>query len=247
MAHKLDRWQRGIRNGVSPVAMLRHRITGDDRARFRGVSLEAPDPKVVWDTLSAICCEGEYDYPGFVPRRGWRVIDIGANIGIFAMLAASRGAHVVSYEPHPDSFKCLQANTAKWGVDCRRTAVVGDPVDAVKLFVHPGRSTRHSLLGRDISSGSVLEHSVEVPAITLAQVLEDPVDLLKIDCEGAEFAMLRACRSELRTSRRIIAEIHRGAGDPEEILTLVQEAGFAATLHESHADENATILTSVRE
>jgi hypothetical protein len=132
--------------------MLRHRLSGDDRARFKGVWLEAPDTGVVWDTLSAICCDGEYDYPGLIPQHGWQIIDIGANIGIFAMLAASRGAYVRSYEPHPESFRCLQVNTAKWRVDCHCAAVVGRPVDTVELFVHPERSTRHSLLDREIST-----------------------------------------------------------------------------------------------
>jgi hypothetical protein len=58
--------------------------------------------------------------------------------------------------------------------------------------------------------------------------------------------MLQACSSALGTVRRIVAEIHCTAGDPDEILALVQDVGFVTALHQSHNDESVVILTAVR-
>jgi hypothetical protein len=80
----------------------------------------------------------------------------------------------------------------------------------------------------------------------LAETLEGSVDLLKIDCEGAEFDILRACGSVLPAARRIIIEVHDVAGDPQEALAIVRNAGFSVSLHQSHPEANAAVLTAVR-
>lgn len=45
----------------------------------------------------------------FVARPGWVVIDAGANIGVFAVQQAQRGARVIALEPNPQCFRRLRA------------------------------------------------------------------------------------------------------------------------------------------
>ncbi len=79
--------------------------------------------------------------------------------------------------------------------------------------------------------------SIDVPAVPIAEVLDRPIDLLKVDCEGGEFAIFANAGDRLRNVSRIIAEIHTNAGDPRQALSDVREAGFDATLQGDPAGE----------
>jgi hypothetical protein len=54
--------------------------------------------------------EGEYEahYDG----KGLDILDVGANVGSFALWASARwpGSHVTSFEPHPETFKLMKQN-----------------------------------------------------------------------------------------------------------------------------------------
>jgi FkbM family methyltransferase len=242
----LERPIRGLRNGIDPRSYVGHYLAGRPQLRYKGVSVRSQNRQVMWWLSKGILELGEYDLPGFVPEPGWRVVDVGANIGIFAMLAASRGATVTSYEPDPDVFPCLQANTRKWGVDCRRAAVVGAPRDSVTLYVREGRDTFNSVLSRDVE-GTEMPRAVEVPAVSISEVLRTACDLLKIDIEGGEFEVFTAGRESLRNAARLIAEIHPSAGDADDAARDVEAAGFDVTLHEPPAHGGAyRSLTAVR-
>ena len=68
---------------------------------------------------------------------------------------------------------------------------------------------------------------VDVPTVTLADVVGSGCDLLKLDCEGAEFeALLAADDDTLLRAQRIILEFHRIAGSPEMIVDRLEAAGM---------------------
>lgn len=240
---RLRRWGRGLRNGMSLLSLLRFRFLGATQLTFRGVALDVvSDNQVTCRLIEDIWMRGEYDLDGFVPRPGWRVVDIGGNVGIFAMLAASRGARVVSYEPHPDSYQRLRAHTAAWDVECHHTAVVGQARGPVDLFVHE-RHTRHSLMPQ---AGVAVHGTVPVPSASITDVLAQPCDLLKIDCEGSEFEILTAAGRALQRARRIIAEIDGEAGDAAEAADVVRRQGFEVALHEPFPGLSFRLMTAFR-
>jgi FkbM family methyltransferase len=223
------------RQGFSPTSQVADLLHRTRRApRFAGVSLSAPDRVAAWG-ISRQISEGEYLVPGLVPRRGEHVIDIGANIGVFALWATRKGASVTCYEPGPETFDCLVKNTAKRPVDAVHAAVVGqshsEPV--ARLYLHDKQSTRHTLLGHEIGSGEALTSYVDVPAISIREVLSDACDLLKVDCEGGEFEIFGTVDGDvLRRARRIVMEFHRTAGDPETLLRILADCGFRARILE---------------
>src|ERR1700690_1386405 len=51
-------------------------------------------------------------YRAAVVKPGTTVIDIGANIGCFSMLAAQKASRVIACEPHPDNIEILRKNAA---------------------------------------------------------------------------------------------------------------------------------------
>jgi hypothetical protein len=63
--------------------------------------------------------------------------------------------------------------------------------------------------------------------VTLADVVGVGCDLLKLDCEGAEFdALLSADDETLRRAQRIILEFHRIVGSPDVIVDRLEAAGM---------------------
>jgi FkbM family methyltransferase len=226
---------RRSREGLSPVSQVADRLGRTNRApRFAGVPLSAPDRVAAWD-ISRQIADGEYSFPGLVPQKGEHVIDIGANIGVFALWASKKGASVTCYEPGPETFECLVLNAAGRPIKVMHAAVVGhsNPEGRVRLYLHEERSTRNTLLGREIGSGQELTSHVDVPAISIEEVLADACDLLKVDCEGAEFDIFDGIDAAvLRQARRIILEFHRTAGDPELLLQRFADSGFHAQILE---------------
>jgi FkbM family methyltransferase len=203
-----------------------------DDVRFRGVALEGPDRVALVNTAMTVW-DGEYDAPGFQVESGERVVDVGANVGAFAMLAASRGGLVEAYEPHPETFRFLERNTTHWGVTCRQAAVVASDAGTVPLWVHPAADTRHSTLEGGFVDGWERGERVDVPAVSLADTIGDGCDLLKLDCEGAEFELLLETPEDaLRRVRRLVAEYHAPAGDPEALRERLRRLGFDVRIEE---------------
>lgn len=240
--------QRSI-EGFSPISQVRQRIgRTQGEPKFAGVRLQAPDKRASWDIVRQVS-SGEYNIPGLRPKNGDTVVDIGANIGVFSLWAARRGAIVTAYEPHPDTYECLRTNTAGKAVTAVQAAVVGTTPrgEIVRLYMHDRYSTRNTLIGREVDSGEQLGRSIEVPAVSIDDVLGAGCDLLKIDAEGGEFEICAsASRASLRRARRILVEFHRVAGDPVELMTIMDEAGFDATILGEEDAGSVGLLGAIR-
>ena len=215
------------REGLSFSSQLARRLGLDVRPRFCGVLLGAPDATTAW-TVALQIAKDDYRWPGLTPEPGWRVVDVGANIGAFSLWAERLGADVVAFEPEPKTFAALVANVAGRHVSPRQAALVGESVPAVRLYLSGVRSTRHTLLAREIESGAPLGGEfVDVPTVTVADVVGEGCDLLKLDCEGAEFdALLHAEDETLRRAQRLVVEYHRIGGEPEQIVDRLEAAGL---------------------
>ena len=168
-----------------------------------------------WDEAAAIRVVGDRDYsrPGHEIGAMDTVVDIGANIGCFAVMAgraAIRG-RVFGFEPDRENHALAQRNAELNGlrnVVIERVAVAGAP-GTLRLFqgaehsLHTTLSSRHA----DGASGE------EVPAITLQQIFDrhgiSRCDFLKMNCEGAEYEILyRTPPDYLRRIQRIALEYH---------------------------------------
>jgi FkbM family methyltransferase len=194
-------------------------------------------------------------------QPGWRVVEIGGNVGIYALLCAARGARVETYEPGPAAFARLMSNAAGWPITCHHAAVVGVPRKSATLYLHPLRDTRHTLLGeiggvsntaRGNGGAAGVAHAgtVEVPAVPIAQVLDAPCDLLKVACEGAEFEILMNAGLCLANAARMVIELHSElhttfGGAPELIVTL-RDAGFEVVAQQPYPGTSRHFLTARR-
>jgi FkbM family methyltransferase len=128
-------------------------------------------------------------------RPGDVVIDIGANIGYFSLLAASRvGASgtVIAFEPVPSIGDLFEANVARNGfqVDLRRVAVSDEP-GTIEMFKSSDTNIGRSSTQR--ANGSHSEGMVEMVRVAdvVDEALWSSVRLVKIDIEGDEFRALK--------------------------------------------------------
>lgn len=136
------------------------------------------------------------------------VLDIGANIGSFARQVCQLNpqAHVWCYEPEPENFALLVDNTHGLSVTLEQAAVWanggGVEIAAQRGLSHVCDGTRCRVPH---------EPPVPVNSRPLDEILaeHESVDLLKMDVEGAEFAILDACPlSALRKIKYLRMEIH---------------------------------------
>lgn len=151
-------------------------------------------------------------------QPGMTFLDVGANWGYFSLLGAflaGPSGRVISLEPEPRLFACLEKNAARNGfaqIRCLSLAAA----DREGSLQFAGFSDDQSnwgisrLVARDAAPASTFA----VPTQSLDRLLDElgvaSVDLLKMDIEGAEGFALAGLERTLREQRvsRLLLELH---------------------------------------
>ncbi len=139
-------------------------------------------------------------------RPGMRVIDIGANIGWFTMLAAARvgtAGHVLAVEPDRDNAGLLEASRRANGFDnvLLLPVAAGRVSGAVAIYKAYSNAATAPLDTIDPLAADL------VPAIRLDDVIDEtrgPIGLVKADVEGAEPLALGGLERTLRRDRPVV-------------------------------------------
>jgi FkbM family methyltransferase len=139
-------------------------------------------------------------------RKDPRVVDLGANIGLFGLWVLSRWpeARLHSFEPDPDNLAILDNNVADAGVGPRWIVT--------RACAAPATGTVRFLAGQQADSRTVYDSDPmsdlsEVSAVDVFPHLQD-ADLLKIDIEGGEWPLLTDARFRDLSVPAIVLEYH---------------------------------------
>ena len=172
---------------------------------------------------------GEYDFNNMrflkllLSVEGGTFIDIGANIGVYTLIASEvANARVVSVEPHPTTFALLKENVrlnARRNVSCLNAAL-SDRVGELQFTDYRERS-----VNRVISAG---ENGVS--ELCVASRRFDVVyrefsalpDFVKIDVEGHECAVLEGFGDFQTVAKIIFIE----GGERQEVRNWMKAAGY---------------------
>lgn len=139
-----------------------------------------------------------------------RVLDLGANVGLFGAFAAGRWpeAEIEAFEPDPANAE-LHAQTISLnglGDRWRLTEAAAGAAAGRVQFAAGGVALSHLVAGGGDDAGSS-EENIEVELCdVLAQVAE--TDLLKMDIEGGEWAILGDPRFRDSPPRALVLEYH---------------------------------------
>jgi FkbM family methyltransferase len=197
-----------------------------------------------------------YCRPGFEISPADTVVDLGANIGVFALWASPQATRVISIEP-TRAIECLEKSLVLNGignVSVVRCAVSDKP-GTIELLEYPGfNAVSHSASFQPARWGQRIirllwrkerEEPVRIscPCQTLDDILQsenvDRVDLLKVDCEGGEYALFDSIREDtLARISRIALEFHElhPSHDHRRIVNRLKSAGFGVTVERTLLD-----------
>jgi FkbM family methyltransferase len=180
-------------------------------------------------------------------KPGMIVMDVGAHVGYYTLLAASRvgpTGRVYAFEPASGNLTLLRRNIEANGFKnvCIVPELAFSHAGPVRFYLNPWGSDRHSVWQQNSGPGATV---VEVQATTIDDFLEKEgcpaIDLLKMDIEGAEPAALKGMRQSLARNaiQHMLIEfsplvLEAGAVDPLQWLQELEELGF----HLSRVEQN---------
>jgi FkbM family methyltransferase len=187
-----------------------------------------------------------------------RVLDVGANVGYFSLLAARHigpSGVVHAFEPEPVNFRVLRQNVTASGHDNIEiwACALSDRSGTQALYLSRSNLGRHSFSFSNVPATGA---AVDVPTRTLDEFAADLIDdgppiLVKIDVEGAEGRVLRGAggllaRDAVTVWFELWPEGLDNSGEyPEQLLRWLEGYGFHAAVYDDVA-LTPVLLESVR-
>ena len=159
-------------------------------------------------------------------KKSLRILDCGANIGLATIFLKQRfpDAKITAFEADAAIFSFLEKNIRSFeftDIDLRNEAVWTE--DGFLEFESTGGDA-----GKIISSESDT-NTIKVKCVPLRDYLDEPIDLLKIDIEGAETDVLTSCSDRLSNVQRIFVEYHSFVNRDQnlgELVSCLEKSGF---------------------
>jgi len=151
-----------------------------------------------------------------LPQKGV-FFDVGANWGHFSLYAASQkgfAGQIHSFEPMPSTFKDLVASIKETGLERVITAhnlALSDSAGGARMIIPDGVHSGLAMISSE--SAGIPMHLARLDALDLPKP-----DLIKIDVEGHEAAMIRGAAATISASRPMILFESAARGPLEDIF-----------------------------
>jgi len=170
-------------------------------------------------------------------KKGDIVVDVGASIGYFTLIAAKivgDTGKVFAFEPDSNNFKILKKNVEinKYYNVILEQKAVSDVNGKINLFSSDGIGF-HSTINPHITTPSIPIESIKLDQYFRNLNLIDKINFIKIDVEGAEFRVLNGMNMILKQSKnvKILTEFMRYfliqvGVNPKDMLDLLINNGF---------------------
>lgn len=152
------------------------------------------------------------------------IFDVGANTGFFAlrMKQLYPKSTIFCFEPYPPCIDQLNETIAINTLSDIQVLplAISDKLGKSKLYIHPTNIGGHSIFSENVS-----ENFIEIEMLTLAEALKLKTinykcDLLKLDCEGAEFPIIKSL--DINLSKHFEHVIYEPTYDSYDINELNQ-------------------------
>ena len=164
------------------------------------------------------------------------IIDCGSNMGLSVIYFKSLfpAARILAFEADPYIFSFLEKNVESFQfkeVTLVNKAVWDSGEQSLSFLAEGGAGGR--LQERDDGQFKM----IEVKTARLRDYLDQEIDFLKIDIEGAEYKVLADCKEKLGQIKNLFIEYHSMEQAEQElhlILEMVHDAGFRYHIKEAY-------------
>lgn len=172
-------------------------------------------------------------------RPGMTFLDVGANVGYFSLLAASRvgpGGRVYAVEPSPYAYGRLTESVRANGLAQVQAFQVGlsSAPGTLSLYLPPEADGFHSPTMSGDFGGPVVEVAVKRLDDCFDEWGVERVDLMKLDVEGHETKVLQGGSASLAAGRvrAVLCEfndywLRQQGSSPRELHAMFVDAGFS--------------------
>jgi FkbM family methyltransferase len=172
-----------------------------------------------------------YAFPS--STKSQKIIDCGANIGLSTLFFALKypTAKIISFEAEPSTFQTLKLNIDQLKNTNIELIQKAAWTSESKLLFYPDGADGGNLLQSKLTN----PNSIEIDAIDLRSYLQEPIDMLKIDIEGAEKTVIPHCKDLLPNVQNLFIEYHGSYEDHDSlvnILNILNNTGFTYRLSE---------------
>lgn len=196
-----------------------------------------------------IFIEKSYDYPdlGIIDPL---IIDIGANTGLFTlrMKELYPKATLICYEPFHSNFEQLSVNIKLSELDDVKliNKGVGGNSRSEKLYINKNNIGGHSLFELEARSNEFVTIDIQGVAEIIRNLTNKRVHLIKMDCEGAEYEIIKALDISLVSEIEIILfESTESVYELNELLDHLRSIGFSIEFKENSCNYIARNLKFV--
>ena len=219
------------------LELLRHRLwtsRGESTVSIDGLRLRVTDGPNAYMQYKDEFVRRNYSFAS--TRANPVVIDGGANMGMFSIATRREhpSARITAFEPDPAVFALLRENLHRNGA-----------ADVTLINAALGAARGETTFTPDGEAGGALDPrgADRVRVEPLSAYLDDEVDFLKLNIEGAELDVLReaATAGRLRNVGAMVIEYH-GWPHAEQrlglILSLLDAEGFRYLVHDFDEQTN---------
>jgi FkbM family methyltransferase len=179
--------------------------------------------------------------------RGKLFVDIGAGTGLYCSRLRKHFARVLAIEPNPMLASRLRRHKKLylWRNVSIMEAAVGELDGTATLYLDTGGGSGDTLMrefdykpgkGWGGSPGTFKGvNGIEVALKRFDSIVSEPVELVKVDVEGAEFKVLDGmkCSLERHLVKNIVVEVH-DISKEDEMRDLLQHNGFSVERLDGH-------------
>ncbi|MEL7489725.1 MAG: FkbM family methyltransferase [Pseudomonadota bacterium] len=160
------------------------------------------------------------------------VLEVGANIGYYALIESRICKKIYAAEPHPRNFQRLQENISRnLRTNIEAHNIAFGQADGPIFLACSSLSNWHSCKNVDASD----TNTIEIAGFKIDSFFEEreAPTFIKMDVEGYELEVLRGARKTLARANHLFLEIHGDILSENEIrecLDMIAESGLAPSL-----------------
>lgn len=172
--------------------------------------------RAMLELYDSIFVEKIYDFN--TANSAPHIIDAGSNIGIATLFFKDKypAANIICFEPDPYNFTMLKQNisinnlTNVTAIEAALSKNFGDI-----LFygqIGEGTDTRGNSISQLWGEQRITNSNVKIKAVKLSSYINNQIDLLKLDIEGAEQQVIEEITDKLHLIKYLIIEVHEAEG-----------------------------------